>query len=158
MQPLHGFSFRRRRLSSTTRAPCRKVIDEQELVDRAVCAGRKRAWEGWMRRRILDMPVAGRQSAFFVALLCATSAHAQIPNVGPPSAYYGQAVVPPGYRSRALPDPTCAITRTCYPSPPPPMAYAPLPPAVVEAPPPPPMGWVYADYTSCADPSCGTLG
>jgi len=37
------------------------------------------------------------------------------------------------------------------------MAYAPLPPAVIEAPPPPPMGWVYTGYTSCADPSCGTL-
>src|SRR5215831_13793394 len=109
-----------------------------------------------MRRRIVDMPV-GRHSTFFVALLCATSVHAQSPNVGPPSADYSPAVVPPGYRSGALPDPMCAITRTCYPPPPPPMAYAPLPPAVIEAPPPPPMGWVYTGYTSCADPSCGTL-
>jgi hypothetical protein len=95
--------------------------------------------------------------------LAASTAHAQTPGVGSISDYYGPATAPPGslgYRSWARSDPTCAITRTCYPPPPAAMAYAPLPPAAppaVEVPPPPPLGWVFGGYTNCGDQSCGTL-
>ncbi len=102
-------------------------------------------------------------TAALAAALAASTAHAQVPGVGSISDYYGPATAPPGslgYRSGARSDPTCAITRTCYPPPPAAMAYAPLPPAappVVEVPPPPPLGWVFGGYTNCGDPSCGTL-
>src|SRR6266576_3557566 len=81
-------------------------------------------------------------TAALAAALAASTAHAQVPGVGSISDYYGPATAPPGslgYRSGARSDPTCAITRTCYPPPPAAMAYAPLPPAappVVEVPPP----------------------
>jgi len=97
-------------------------------------------------------------AAMALALAVATPAQAQWLWNWP----YAPWRIQPGFVAPPLPDPyaparaaQAAERGEALPVAPPPLAYAPVSPPVVEVPapvPPPPLGWIYGPLTACADP------